>query len=113
MPCLLSLPSIPRHFSRPAAGVRARSIARMNLSLAVLCWIAISTLLGILFGYSSLELTTSTSVVALLLGLLLAGVPLFLQRKEIRLAAPDRRQIIAYAISLFFLVFAVREFSQV
>jgi hypothetical protein len=85
----------------------------MNLSLAVLCWIAISTVLGILFGFSSLELTKSTSVVALLLGLILAGVLLFLQRKEIRLAVPDRRQIIAYAISLFFLVFAVREFSQV
>ena len=85
----------------------------MNLSLAVLCWIAISTILGIFFGYSSLELTTSTSVVALSLGLILAGVPLFLQRGGTRFEMPDRRQIIAVAISIFFLVFAVREFSQV
>src|SRR5580700_12002789 len=113
MPCLLSLPSIPRHFSRPAAGVRARSIERMNLSLAVLCWIAISTLLGILFSYSSLGLTTSTSVVALLLGLICAGIPLFLRRGKIRLEPLGRRHYIAIALSIFFLVFAVREFSQV
>ena len=85
----------------------------MNLSLAVLCWIAISTLLGILFSYSSLGLTTSTSVVALLLGLILAGIPLFLRRGEIRLAPLGRRHYIAIALSIFFLVFAVREFSQV
>jgi hypothetical protein len=85
----------------------------MNLSLVVLCWIAISTILGIFFGYSSLELTTSTSIAALSLGLILAAVPLFLQRGGKRLGAPDRRQIVAFAISIFFLVFAVREFSQV
>ena len=85
----------------------------MNFSLAVLCWIAISTLLGIFFGYSSLELTTSTSVVALLLGLVLAGAPLFMQRAGIRIDPPDRRQFVAFAISIFFLVFAVREFGQV
>ena len=85
----------------------------MNCSLAVLCWIAISTLLGIFFGYSSLELTTSTSIVALLLGLVLAGTPLFLQRGGIRIDPPDRRQFVAFAMSIFFLVFAVREFGQV
>jgi hypothetical protein len=85
----------------------------MNLSLAVLCWIAISTLLGILFGYSSLELTTSTSVVALSLGLICAGIPLFLRRGKIRLEPLGRRHYIAIALSIFFLVFAVREFSQV
>jgi hypothetical protein len=85
----------------------------MNLSLAVLCWIAISSILGILFGYSSLELTTSTSEVALSLGLLLAGASLFFQRGQTRFEPPNRRQIIAVAISIFFLVFAVREFSQV
>ena len=85
----------------------------MNLSLALLCWIAISTLLGILFSYSSLGLTTSTSVVALLLGLILAGIPLFLRRGKIRLEPLGRRHYIAIALSIFFLVFAVREFSQV
>src|SRR6201998_1957323 len=110
---LFSLRHIQGHFSRSATGVRARSTARMNCSLAVLCWIAISTLLGIFFGYSSLELTTSTSIVALLLGLVLAGTPLFLQRGGIRIDPPDRRQIVAFAMSIFFLVFAVREFGQV
>jgi hypothetical protein len=85
----------------------------MNCSLAVLCWIAISTLLGIFFGYSSLELTTSTSIVALLLGLVLAGTPLFLQRGGIRIDPPERRHFVAFAMSIFFLVFAVREFGQV
>jgi hypothetical protein len=85
----------------------------MNLSLALLCWIAISSILGILFGYSSLELTTSTSVVALSLGLILAGVPWLLRRRGTPFKPPDRSQIIAVAISIFFLVFAVREFSQV
>jgi hypothetical protein len=85
----------------------------MNLSLAVLCWIAISTILGILFGYSSVQLTPSTAIIALLLGLILAVVPLFLHRGGTRFRAPDRRQFIAFAIAIFFLVFAVREFGQV
>ncbi|MBV8376293.1 MAG: hypothetical protein JO279_04750 [Verrucomicrobia bacterium] len=84
----------------------------MNLSLLVLCWVALSTLLGIFFGYSSLGLTSSTAIASLVLGFLLAGVPLFLQRGSNRLETPDRRQIVAFAISIFFLVFAVREFSQ-
>jgi hypothetical protein len=85
----------------------------MNVSLAVLCWIAIATVLGVFFGYSSLELTTPTSAIALSLGLLLAGLSFFLQRGGPRLTAPDRRQVIAFALSIFFLVFAVREFGQV
>jgi hypothetical protein len=84
----------------------------MSVSLVVLCWIAISTLLGVLFGYSSLELTTSTSVVALLLGLILAAVPLALNRGGTRLELRARHQYIAVAISILFLVFAVREFGQ-
>ena len=59
------------------------------------------------------ELTASTSIAALLLGLILAAVPLFLQRDGTRLGLPNRRQAIAIAISIFFLVFATREFSQV
>src|ERR1700675_2447290 len=109
---LFSLQHFPGHFPRSSPGVRAGTIARMNVSLAVLCWIAISSLLGIFFGYSSFELTTSTSIVALLLGLILAGVPLFLRRGEARLQAPDRRQFFAFAISIFFLFFAVRDFGQ-
>src|SRR6201996_9388330 len=110
---LLSLQHIPRRFPGPAARDRAGPIARMNVSLAVLCWIAISTVLGVFFGYSSLELTTPTSAVALLLGLILAGLSFVLQRGGPRFTAPDRRQIIALVLSIFFLVFAVREFGQV
>ena len=85
----------------------------MNLSLVVLCGIAISTVLGILFGYSSLELTTSTAAVALGLGFVLSGVSLFLRRPGTHLETVYRRRYIAFAISILFLVFAMREFGQV
>ncbi len=85
----------------------------MNLSLAVLCWIAISTILGVFFGYSSLGLTTSSSIIALSLGLVLAGVSWFIHRSKTGFAVPDRRQVVAFAVSIFFLVFVVREFGQV
>jgi hypothetical protein len=85
----------------------------MNFSLVVLCWIAISSLLGVFFGYSSLGLTTSTSLVALSLGLVLAAVPLFFHRGGAKLEAPNRRHLIAISLSVFFLLFALREFSQV
>src|SRR5580693_8462118 len=113
MPRLFSLPDIPGYFSRSPTGVPASSTGAMNFTLVVLCWIAISSLLGVFFGYSSLGLTTSTSWVALSLGLLLAGVPLFFHRGGAKLAAPNRRHLIAISLSVFFLVFALREFSQV
>jgi hypothetical protein len=85
----------------------------MNLSLVVLCWIAISAVLGILFGYSPLSLTTSTSVLALVLGFLLSAVPFFLSRSEKRPSTIYRHRFIAFVVSLLFLVFAIREFGQV
>jgi hypothetical protein len=87
----------------------------MNLSLVVVCWIAISSLFGIFFGYSSLGLTTSTAIVALALGLVLAGIPVFLRRSSLRfgISIPNSHQYIAVAISIFFLVFAAREFTRV
>jgi hypothetical protein len=85
----------------------------MNLSLVVLCWIAISTVLGILFGYSSLSLTTSTSALALGVGLLLSAAPFFLRQSEKRPSTVYRHRFIALVISLLFLVFAIREFGQV
>ena len=64
--------------------------------VVVLCWIAISSLLGVFFGYSSLGLTTSTSLVALSLGLVLAAVPLFFHRGGAKLEAPPiARHLIA------------------
>jgi hypothetical protein len=85
----------------------------MNLSIVVLCWIAISTVLGILFGYSSLSLTTSTSALALVLGLLLSAAPYFLERRKKRPSPVYRHRVIAFAVSLLFLVFVIREFGQV
>jgi hypothetical protein len=85
----------------------------MNFLVVVLCWIVSSTLLGILFGYSPLGLTTSTSIVALLLGLVLPGVPALMKLRKSRFEPAPRRGFFAYVVGIFFLAFAVREFSQV
>jgi len=85
----------------------------MNLSIIVLCWIATSTILGILFGYSPLGLTTSTSIVALLLGLVLPGVPAVMQLRKRKPERMPRPRLFAYVVSIVFLAFAAREFSQV
>ena len=85
----------------------------MNLLIVVLCWIASSSLLGILFCYSPLGLTTSTSIVALLLGLILPAVPIFLQFRKRRPALTVRPGTFAYVVCILFLIFVVREFSQV
>src|SRR5215469_7965673 len=85
----------------------------MNLSIIVLCWIATSTILGILFGYSPLGLTTSTAVVALLLGLLLPGMPALDRLRKRGLEPMPRHRFFAYIVSIVFLAFAAREFSQV
>jgi hypothetical protein len=85
----------------------------MNLSLVALCWIAISTLLGVLFGYSSYGLSTATSTAALLIGLVVAGIPLYLRRIKPPLATSEKHRYFGFALCIFFLVFAVREFGQV
>jgi hypothetical protein len=85
----------------------------MKILIVLLCWIASSTLLGILFAYSHLGLTTATSMAALLLGLVIPGVPLLLQLRKRRFEPATRPGIFAYAVCVLFLVFAVREFSQV
>jgi hypothetical protein len=85
----------------------------MNLSIIVLCWIATSTILGILFGYSPLGLTRSTAIIALVLGLLLPGIPALRQLTKRGLEPMPRRRFFAYVVSIVFLAFAAREFSQV
>jgi hypothetical protein len=85
----------------------------MNLSLVALCWIAISTLLGVLFGYSSYGLTTATSTAALLIGFVIAVIPLYLHRTKPLLATSEKHRYFGFALCIFFLVFAVREFGQV
>src|ERR1700758_3948906 len=104
---------IQGHLPGSQTRVRAGAIRRMNLLVVVLCWIVSSTLLGILFGYSSLGLTTSTSIVALLLGLVLPGVPVLMKLRKTRVEPAPSRGLFAYLVCVFFLAFAVREFSQV
>src|SRR6202048_5463267 len=104
---------IQGHLPGSQTRVRAGAIRRMNFLVVVLCWIVSSTLLGILFGYSHLGLTTSTSIVALLLGLVLPGVPAIMKLRKSRFEPAPRRGLFAYVVCIFFLAFAVREFSQV
>ena len=85
----------------------------MNLSIIVLCWIATSTIIGILFGYSPLGLTPSTAIVALLLGLILPGIPAALRLRKKGLEPIPRPRFYAYLVSIVFLAFAAREFSRV
>jgi hypothetical protein len=85
----------------------------MSVSIVLLCWIASSTLLGILFAYSPLGLTTSTSIVALVLGFVLPGVPLLRQLSKKRPEPKPRLGIFAYVAGIIFLIFAIRVFSQV
>src|ERR1700756_2739668 len=85
----------------------------MNLLAVGLCWIVSSTLLGILFGYSTLGLTTLTSIVALLLGLILPGVPALMKLRKSRFEPVPGPGFFAYVVCILFLAFAVREFSQV
>ncbi len=85
----------------------------MNLSLVALCWIAVSTLFGVLFSYSSLRLTTSTSAAALLIGAFIATLPLYLRKRKPLVSPPEKYRYFGFALCTFFLVFAVREFGQV
>jgi hypothetical protein len=85
----------------------------MNLSLVALCWIAVSTVLGVLFSYSSLGLTTATSAAALLMGAIIATLPLYLRKRKPFVSAPEKYRYLGFALCTFFLVFAVREFGQV
>jgi len=85
----------------------------MNLSLVALCWIAVSTLFGVLFSYSSLGLTTSTSAAALLIGAFIATLPLYLRKRKPLVSPPEKYRYFGFALCTFFLVFAVREFGQV
>jgi len=85
----------------------------MNFVLFGSCWIASATVFGVLFSYSPWELTPATSTLALSAGLLVAVVPLLRRqaRNPFQIAKPAA--VIAVLLSVIFLAFAVREFSQV
>ena len=85
----------------------------MNLSLAVICWIAMSTVLGVFFGYSTLGLTSATAAVALTLSFLLTAIPFYFRRRRPLPGPGDKYRFFGFALWILFLVFAVREFGQV
>src|SRR5260370_17088210 len=105
MPRLFPLQYIQGHLPGSLTRVRAGAIRRMNLLVVVLCWIVSSTLLGILFGYSSLGLTASTSIVALLVALVLPSVPALMILRIGRCEPAPRRGALASLVCLLFLVF--------
>jgi hypothetical protein len=85
----------------------------MNFVIFGVCWIASATVGGVLFSYSPWELTPATSAVALSVGFLVSAI---LVSKRRRAALPDpgsSPSIIAIVMSMLFLAFAAREFSQV
>ncbi len=84
----------------------------MNLSLVALCWIAVSTLLGVLFSYSSLGLTTSTSVAALLIGAIIATLQLYLRKRIPLVSAPENCLVILLFGTLVTTVVWVKMFHR-
>jgi hypothetical protein len=75
-------------------------------------WIAAATVLGVLFSFSIWELTPTTSSLALAGGLLTAVLVLFKRRAEPSATVSRSPSSISFLISLLFMAFAVREFSQ-
>jgi hypothetical protein len=84
----------------------------MNFVIFGACWIASATVFGVLFSYSPWELTPHTSALALSLGLLVSAASLWSRRTAKPLKIGGSTSIMAIAMSLLFLAFAVREFSQ-
>jgi hypothetical protein len=84
-----------------------------NGTLAIICWIAVSTMLGIGFGFTSLGLTTATATVSLGIGFITGVLVIWLQPKVIQLDSPNRPWVTSTIIALVFLIFAVRAFGQV
>src|SRR5205809_420942 len=84
----------------------------MKSLLVVLGGITCSTVFGIIFGYSPYGLTTVTSAFALSIGLLLPIGLVLLQHREIQWKPTLTVGLISGAVILIFLLFALKEFSQ-
>jgi hypothetical protein len=92
---------------------RRSPFAIQNGTLAILCWIAISTMLGIGFGYTPFGLTPVTSTLSLGLGSV-AGAATIRLRKGLTINTPSKLPwVTGTLVSLVFLIFAGRAFSQV
>lgn len=93
----------------------------MKVSLAILCWVALSTIFGLAFGFSPAGFTSTTAAVSLGAGLLTAvagaaaPVGRSAQGGEPRAVAFDLRKanVVQVIVAAAFLAFAVRAFSQV
>lgn len=83
----------------------------MKFSLVVLAWIALSTCLGIVFGYSPLGLTPLSSLISLSGGFILAVIGVLLRRKRF-LTPFEKVQITGVICALIFLAFVARVFLQ-
>jgi hypothetical protein len=83
----------------------------MKFSLVFLAWIALSTCLGIVFGYSPLGLTPLTSLISLSGGFVVAVIGVLLQRRPF-FTPFEKVQISGIICSLVFLAFAARVFLQ-
>jgi hypothetical protein len=85
----------------------------MNFVTLGTCWFASATVFGVLFSYSPWELTPRTSFVALFVGLLVSAAVLWRRGEAKPLKIGSWASMTAIAVSVLFLAFAVREFSQV
>ena len=85
----------------------------MNFVILGACWIASATVFGVLFSYSPWELTPRTSAVALFAGLLVCAAFLWSRREAKPLKTGSSISIMAICMSVLFLGFTLREFSQV
>jgi hypothetical protein len=83
----------------------------MKFSLVVLAWIALSTCLGIVFGYSPLGLTPLSALISLSGGFILAVIGVLLQRRPL-LTPFEKVQITGVICALIFLAFVARVFLQ-
>ena len=84
----------------------------MNFVTYWSCWIATSTVLGILFSFSIWELTPTTSSLALFGGLIISALLLFKRRTQPSVRFSSSPSPVSFLIAAFFVVFALREFSQ-
>jgi len=75
-------------------------------------WIACATIFGVLFSYSPWALTPVTSTIALSAGFVVPAALLLKRRPRKTIQTRGSPSIISILMSVVFLAFAVREFSQ-
>ncbi len=84
----------------------------MKISLCALAWVALATLLGLVFAFSSLGLTPLTAGLSLSLGLLVAALATFLPKEAPRLSHVTVSWI-HILVAAVFVLFSLRAFSRV